>query len=426
MVKPSKKNIASLLRRLLVIFRFILFLPLSILITNAITDLFKNKYQELYPYLFRYKVFENLVPGIDIPNESKLLPFYIITGAINGILWIAVGTIIAPKKKFLVSCILLLFSIIFLLFIADDIKIEYLFSYLFSILAVVLLHPKRVAKILKSKFNQSIILGLVLISVLIFGLFLNNKSKNKLIWMTNKKMELEAEIKGDRVPLDMNGDGIYEMFINPAMTSNNDKYDSNSSLVLKDNAGNVLATTPRWFGDTPKSFSMDRVTPPLGSGLNEVAQVNMYVDNVYETASLFLRLEDNLLKPICKVEGTTSMSDCLFYSTDGFGVAIWGGLYGGLGDDNKLAVVELVDEYPKIRAGKTVVWGIYIYNGSFFEQQLGKNYDKYFDNIYNEKEWRSGRGYIGLIKKSDMDQNSIDYLNKKLYSTLSLRQCVVE
>jgi hypothetical protein len=58
--------------------------------------------------------------------------------------------------------------------------------------------------------------------------------------------------------------------------------------------------------------------------------------------------------------------------------------------------------------GNKVIWGIYKYNDTYFEKQLGKDYDKYYvlakdsiSNLYTK--------YPTIMKKSEMSKDSVEY-----------------
>lgn len=51
--------------------------------------------------------------------------------------------------------------------------------------------------------------------------------------------------------------------------------------------------------------------------------------------------------------------------------------------------------------GNKVVWGVYRFNGNFFEEQTGTNYDKYFALLIKIQS--------DLMKKNDLSKGSLEY-----------------
>ncbi len=419
---------------------------MSFLITSGLSFLFTEKYTELKPDLFKYQFLTDLIPGLEAPNEPELLHFRILSGLLLGFGWIFIGTIIAPRKKFIASCVLFLLSTALLIrdlfFFPHTVGLQHIFAFITAIFAVIIIHPKNILKLLKSHIGIHVVYGLLIVSVFIFGLFFYHKKSAKLDRTINKKMELEEQIHEDRVALDMNGDGRSEMLINPLMVE--DYYVSGTTkpfLTLYDSDGKKIARTPEWFGSAPNASKMDFVTPPKGTQLNDLAQIDVTI-GPHQTESMFLKLEGDLLLPICKTEKPIGIDDCLFYNSAGE-LGVESGLMGGLGD--KLAIIEFVDEYPANRdklddktqniirdvfkeasesaikiaegelgsRGSRVVWNIYIFNGKIFEVQTDGNYDKYFSFLEEDAQWRSeltNEEASTLIKRSEMSQESIEYI----------------
>jgi len=215
-------------------------------------------------------------------------------------------------------------------------------------------------------------------------------------------------------------------------------------LKLYDDDGEVLATTPDWFGFAPDSRHMDFVSPPKGAyGLNDLIQIEVTA-GPHQTETMFLELKGKELLPICKTVNPVGIDDCLFYNSSGE-LGVEAGLLGGLGEDDRLAVVEYEDEYlpsntklddktikiidetfkeksdmakliaamVKVDRERQVAWNIYIYNGKYFEVQSGENYDKYFNELKNNAERKFEITDILepiLIKRSEMSEESVKYV----------------
>ncbi|MBU4396851.1 hypothetical protein KKC08_01625, partial [Patescibacteria group bacterium] len=417
-------------------------------ITAGVYFLLGEKYAELKPDLFLYQPLADLVPGLEAPNQSELLPYQIISGLLLGFGWIFVGTIIAPSKKFFSSSVLFLLTTILIIVYSisspDLIAPQHLFAFVFTILAVIIAYPKKVLKLMKTPFGEYIRLSLILSTVTMFGLFFYNKKSMKLNWTINKKMEQEEKMYPDRVALDMNGDGIYEMLVNPVMADDYEEATDSAKphLTLYDSEKNIIARTPEWFGSAPNASHLGFVTPPISCSLNDFVQIDV-IAGPHQTETMFLKLKDDLLLPICKVENPKNIDDCLFYNSSGE-LGVEGGLLGGLGGNNKLGVVEYVDEYPPDKKelgddienmisevfgndateaikiaqretgdkGSRVAWSIYIFNGEIFELQTGENYDEYFDSLKENYDFRSEAkkdNSPNLIKKSKMSKESVEY-----------------
>lgn len=435
-IRTHFKKIVTAIKWLFTLLRWLLFLPLSFFIASGLSFLFTEKYTEIRPDLFKYQFLTDVIPGLEAPNQSELLPYYIIAGMLFGFGFIFIGTIIAPSKKFLMSWVLVILSTLnvirFLVFEPSNIKLNDLFAFIAMVLAVIIIHPKKIIKLLKSRFGIHICFGLIITTVFLLGLFFYNKKSTKLDFTVNKKMELEEKLHKDRVALDMNGDGIYEMLVNPLMAD--DYIESTESakqyLTLYNSEAKKIATTPDWFGSAPNSSKLDFVALPEGVGSNDLAQIDVTI-GPHQTETMFLKLEGDLLLPVCKVENPNSIDDCLFYNSSGE-LETKGGLWGGF-DDGKLGIIEFVDEYPSIAGkldnktkamisntfkddsksaikiaemeknnkGLRVVWNIYVYNGKYFEVQTGDNYDKYFGMIDGADS--------NLLKKSEMTKESVEY-----------------
>lgn len=464
--KPLFLKCLFILKFLVYWLRWLLFIPISLFATFFAYDLFTSKYTEIVnPELFKYDSLMSLIPGITPPNQSGYWQYQILAGIIIGVLWIVIGTLVAPKKKFVVSWILFILPNIFLIknslpkfniinsregqyfFIFNPaVNFYFLISFVTSILTICCLHFKKMMLLMKSKYGEAIRFGLVLTTILLFSLFFYNKISTKLDFVTNKKMEKEAEISSDRVALDMNGDGRYEMFVNPKMVKDYEEATRSAEPVLKlyDDDGDVLATTPDWFGFAPDSSHMDFVSPPKGAyGLNDLIQIDVTA-GPHQTETMFLKLKGKELLPICKTDKPEGINDCLFYNSSGE-LGVEAGLLGGLGEDNRLAIIEYEDEYlpsktkldnktikiinetfkeksdmakliaamVKVDRERQVAWNIYIYNGKYFEAQSGENYDKYF----NELEKNAGRKFEItdilepiLTKRSEMSEESVKYV----------------
>src|SRR4030042_5115512 len=142
--------------------------------------------------------------------------------------------------------------------------------------------------------------------------------------------------------------------------------------------------------------------------------------------------------PVCLVPDVKSAYDCLFWSGQVETIVV-----DDFDNDGFIEVAEMVDEYQKegtitsdieeiinnefkdlgqdtvngmIRIakrekggrGNRVIWGIHRFNGEYFENQLGSDYEKYYKliTVYLKRFYPD---YPTIMRKSEMSKNSIDY-----------------
>ena len=149
---------------------------------------------------------------------------------------------------------------------------------------------------------------------------------------------------------------------------------------------------------------------------------------------MFFDLQKDLLLPVCLKEKVTAPYDCLFFTGNVGNLPVM-----DLDQDGLAEVIETTDEYPsegklnqeeqaaitevsgeseadeftqameqiakreKGGRGRTVVWAIFSYNGKFFKEQSGKDYDRLYNLI--------GSQIKNKMKKSELSRDSLEYLN---------------
>ncbi|MBU1499436.1 hypothetical protein KKE48_01035, partial [Patescibacteria group bacterium] len=72
--------------------------------------------------------------------------------------------------------------------------------------------------------------------------------------------------------------------------------------------------------------------------------------------------------------------------------------------------MEQIAKREKGGRGRMVVWAIFSYNGKFFKEQSGKDYDRLYNLI--------GSQIKNKMKKSELSRDSLEYLNlvRKLWN----------
>lgn len=121
------------------------------------------------------------------------------------------------------------------------------------------------------------------------------------------------------------------------------------------------------------------------------------VAGTHQFKTLFLGTDGNKLLPICKKGEPEEIDDCIFYNTRGE-LTVDDIDKNGLTD-----IVEIVDEYPpKGGRGKAVAWGIYSFNGKYFEPKLNEAYEKIFVLLSKQDS--------SLMRGSELSEESIENL----------------
>ncbi|MBF0206768.1 MAG: hypothetical protein HQK53_07740 [Oligoflexia bacterium] len=240
--------------------------------------------------------------------------------------------------------------------------------------------------------------------------------------------------------IDLNGDGQQETV--RLTVKYIDENNSEVSLTAYDQDGNEVGRLP---DDLPINEPMSgtaRVFTPVKNDKKQFISYE-YVVGPHSSETMFFGLFDlkdgkQGILPVCLTKDVKGASDCLFWSGEVETLEA-----DDFDKDGVLEVVEMVDEYPKDGAlnkeindavdksfkehgkeasdgalrvlkreqggrGNRVIWGIYKYNDSFFEKQIGKDYDKYYvlvkdylKNLYPK--------YPTIMKKSEMSKSSLEY-----------------
>jgi len=252
----------------------------------------------------------------------------------------------------------------------------------------------------------------------------NNNSKN----YEEKKIDLDGDGKEETLRLTYSADGEQSQIP--------------ESLIAYNSEGAEVARFPddlpmaMPFTDSAKVYTLNKANKKQFVSYDFIA-------GPHSADTMFLGLRESnddkgIILPVCFVEVPQSALDCLF----------WSGEVGSLvvddfDNDGFMEVIEMVDEYPKdgsitsdiedmineeskdlgqkvtdgmIRItkreqggrGNRVVWGIYRYNGEYFEKQQGTDYEKYY-KLVTEYLRRFYPDYPTIMNKSEMSKDSLDY-----------------
>ena len=241
----------------------------------------------------------------------------------------------------------------------------------------------------------------------------------------------------DNFTVDLNSDGKEETFI---FKSEGDELNSSAYLFAYDEDGDEIARLPETmpikmpFSNSAKTYSPDTTMKSKLISYDFIA-------GPHSSETMFFgmfELKDGsgmTIMPVCLIESPKKASDCLFWSGEVGDLVV-----DDLDDDGILEVIELVDEYPDEGAvtseetkavdevfknvdqntsdtmmdilkrekggrGSKVVWGVYKYNGDFFEKQLASTYEKYYKLVTIELK----DVYQKIIRRSEMSKSSIEY-----------------
>jgi hypothetical protein len=265
---------------------------------------------------------------------------------------------------------------------------------------------------------------------LIISKFNNKYPKN----LTLKNSQTENP---DSFKTDLNGDGREETLV---FKSTGDELNSSAYLFAYDENGNEIARLPENmplkmpFSNSAKTYSPDTTMKSKLISYDFIA-------GPHSSETMFFgmfELKDGsgmTIMPVCLIEFPKKASDCLFWSGEVGDLVV-----DDLDDDGILEVIELVDEYPDEGAvtseetkavdevfkdvdqntsdtmmdilkrekggrGSKVVWGVYKYNGDFFEKQLASRYEKYYKLVTIELK----NVYQKIIRRSEMSKSSLEY-----------------
>jgi len=271
-----------------------------------------------------------------------------------------------------------------------------------------------------------------------------NDSLSKIISINDKSYPQNKEIKSDtkieEKYVDLNGDGQQEIL--RLTTKYIDEENTEVSLIVYDKNNKEIGRLPDDLPINEPMFDTARVFTPIKKDKKQFVSYEFIV-GPHSSETMFFGLFDFKdggmgILPVCLTEDVNGASDCLFWS--GEVGDLWADDYD---KDGILEIVEMVDEYPKdgplteeiinstketfnnlgekasdgaLRVlkreqggrGNKVIWGIYKYNDTYFEKQLGKDYDKYYvlakdsiSNLYTK--------YPTIMKKSEMSKDSVEY-----------------
>lgn len=280
---------------------------------------------------------------------------------------------------------------------------------------------------MKKNIFRIIVLGLLIL----IGYFLvvKNKPSQKIENILSK-----TDSKFEDVKVDLNGDGK-QGTLRLTLSSTDEKSPSVVSLVAYDENGKEIGRLSDSMPiKTPMSES-GKVYTPIKKDKNQFVSFDFSVGPHSSETMFFglfkLKTDGMGVLPVCLTDNVYGPSDCLFLSGE-----VGELIVKDLDNDGTLEVAETVDEYPKdgpitadtekmineqfknmsqdvangmIRIakreqggrGSKVIWGIYRYNGEYFEEQLAQNYDKYFSLLIKIQQ--------DLIRKSDLSKDSLEY-----------------
>lgn len=198
---------------------------------------------------------------------------------------------------------------------------------------------------------------------------------------------------------DFDGDGDSEL----ALAFSKDEFFENDSIfkgyiAVFDQDGSEIAKTPDEFKPIEtsipghmESYSFDEKSKKEYLRLISIAGSH-HINN------LFLGIRNGRLLPVCKMNVPDTLEDCIFYNSRGDLIIE------DLDKDGLTEIAEMTDEYPPGGGrGRAVAWGIYSFNGVYFELQFGDNYDKLFNILakdFNEP----------LMMRTDLSEASVENL----------------
>jgi hypothetical protein len=236
---------------------------------------------------------------------------------------------------------------------------------------------------------------------------------------------------------DLDGDGKEEILRLSYGKSENSLSDE-VSLAAFDQKGEEIARLPKNM-PIPKPIENSANVFVLDKEGRQIVSYD-FVVGPHSSYTMFFGLQDlktggKGILPICFVLDPKSALDCMFWSGEAGSL-----LFSDFDGDGYLDVSEMVDEYPrdgvlakeeedaikevfgegskgasalriakreKGGRGKRVVWGIYSYNGSYFEPKI-KDYEKYYPLVraYIKNNYKD---YPPIIKKSEISKDSLEY-----------------
>lgn len=258
---------------------------------------------------------------------------------------------------------------------------------------------------------------------------------------TGPKESLGIVTQEGDVKADLNGDGELDT-LRLSFTGGVTEPPAVESMIAYDKNGNEIGRLPEGMPIKVPSKNTGKVYTPIQDEVRQFVSYDFYT-GPHSSQTMFFGLFELIagglgILPVCPTNDVKSAYDCLFWSSE-----VGGLLVKDLDEDGVIEVVEIVDEYPKdgsigddiekiinkeiaylsqdkvdgmIRIakreqggrGNRVIWGIYSYNGDYFEEQLGKDYDRYYV-LVNEYLENSYSDYPTLMRKDDMSKGSLEY-----------------
>lgn len=232
-----------------------------------------------------------------------------------------------------------------------------------------------------------------------------------------------------KIRMDLNGDGNQEfLVIEPG------------SMIAYDSAGNIIARKPEEITVPQPMVGSAKIYRLKETDRKEAVSFE-FVAGPHQSQVMFFDLQKDQLLPVCLKEKVTGPYDCLFFIGNVGYLPVM-----DLDQDGLAEVIETTDEYPsegklnqeeqaaitkvagesetdeftqameqiakreKGGRGRMVIWAIFSYNGKFFEEQTGKDYDRLYNLIGSQIE--------NKMKKSELSRDSLEYLNlvRKLWN----------
>lgn len=242
-----------------------------------------------------------------------------------------------------------------------------------------------------------------------------------------------------KIRIDLNGDANQEfLIIDPGdQTQPNDHI---KSMIAYDSAGNVIARKPEEIAILQPMIGSAEVHRLKETDRKEAVSFE-FPAGPHQSQVMFFALNKDKILPVCLKEKVTGPFDCLFFIGNVGYLPVM-----DLDQDGLAEVIETTDEYPsegklnqeeqaaitevsgeseadeftqameqiakreKGGRGRMVIWAIFSYNGKFFEEQTGKDYDRLYNLIGSQIE--------NKMKKSELSRDSLEYLNlvRKLWN----------
>lgn len=287
-----------------------------------------------------------------------------------------------------------------------------------------------------TKMKKPALVVIIIGILIVVGYFII--SRNKLTQKTDN-IPSPTNSKFEDIKADLDGDGNQETL---RLSYTDSEKEPVVSLIALDKNGKEIGKLPTSMPIQVPMPKSGKVYTPVKKDKNQFVSFDFSV-GPHSSETMFFGLFE--LKtggmgvlPVCLTDNVNGASDCLFWSGEVAELAVK-----DLDNDGNLEVVETVDEYPKSSTitqeeekaindtwgdlkkenideakrvamrekggrGNKVVWGVYRYNGNFFEEQTGTNYDRYYTlaSQYLKTKYPT---YPTIMKKSAMSKDSLEY-----------------